>query len=85
MTNNCQLSRTVNIDKSLSNIFIILKKSVAVAMADYPWPDYYYGDYDYLDTLSRKGTTITEPRQEKKLEFVLAIALPIVFILGFIG
>ena len=83
MTNNCQLSRTVTIDKSLLETVFTLQKSAPVTMADYPWPAYYYVDYDYLDN-SIRNVIRTEPRKEN-VEFVLAIALPIVFILGFIG
>ena len=83
MTNNCQLSRTVNIDKSLLETVFTLQKSAPVTMADYPWPAYYYVDYDYLDH-SIRNVIRTEQRKEN-VEFVLAIALPVVFILGFIG
>ena len=82
MTNNWQLARTVIIDKSLIETVFTHQKSVPVTVAYYPWPAYFYVDHDYLDHSSRKGIT-TEPKKEN-VELMLAIALPVVFISGFI-
>ena len=53
-------------------------------MSDYPWSAYYYVDYQSQDQSSNRLENVKEPEKEY-LEIILAVAMPILMILGFIG